>query len=55
MSDFFQQKARATNPITSLAGGTTPLFHVGCIQILLENVSKNVDVDFVDLNLSIFS
>ena len=55
MSDYFQQKARATNPITSLDAGMTHLFHVGCIQILFENVTKNVDVDFGDLNLFIFS
>ena len=51
MSDFFQQKARATNLITSLGAGMTPLLHIGCIQILFENVTKSVDVDFVDLNL----
>jgi len=28
---------------------------MSAIQILFENVSKNVDVDFVDLNLFIFS
>ena len=55
MNDFSQQKARATNPITSLDAGMTPLLHIGCIQILLENVTKNVGVDFVDLNLFIFS
>ena len=27
------------------------VFGLGCISILLENVTKHVDVDFVDLNL----
>jgi hypothetical protein len=27
------------------------VFSLGCVQILLENVTKNVEVDFVDLNL----
>ena len=54
MSDYFLQKARATNLITSLDAAMTHL-SVGCIQILLENVTKNVDVDFIDLNLFIFS
>lgn len=27
------------------------VFSLGCIEILLENITKNLDVDFVDLNL----
>jgi hypothetical protein len=47
----FSSQERMTAFAGKMSKELNKVFSLGCIQTLLENVTKNVDVDFVDLNL----
>ena len=47
----FSSQAKMTVFASKMSQELNKVFSLGCIQILLENVTKNVDIDFVDLNL----
>jgi hypothetical protein len=47
----FSSQEKMTASATKMSKELNQVFSLGCVQILLENVTKNVDVDFVDLNL----
>lgn len=47
----FSSQEKMTAFASRMSKELNKVFSLGCVQILLENVTKNVDVDFVDLNL----
>lgn len=47
----FSSQERMTAFASRMSQEMNKVFGLGCISILLENVTKHVDVDFVDLNL----
>ena len=47
----FSSQEKMTVFASKMSTELNKVFSLGCIQTLLENVTKSVDVDFVDLNL----
>lgn len=47
----FSSQEKATAFASKMSTELNKVFSLGCISILLEHVTKQVDVDFVDLNL----
>jgi len=47
----FSGQEKMTAFASKMSQELNKVFSLGCISILLENVTKRVDVDFVDLNL----
>jgi len=47
----FSSQERMTAFASKMSQEINKVFGLGCISILLENVTKHVDIDFVDLNL----
>ena len=47
----FSSQEKMTAFASKMSQELNKVFSLGCISILLENVTKRVDVDFVDLNL----
>jgi len=47
----FSSQEKMTAFASKMSTKLNKVFSLGCIQTLLENVTKSVDVDFVDLNL----
>ncbi len=47
----FSSQERMTAFAGRMSKELNKVFSLGCIQTLLEGVTRNVDVDFVDLNL----
>jgi len=47
----FSSQERMTAFATKVSQDMHKVFGLGCISILLENVTKHLDIDFVDLNL----
>ena len=47
----FSSQAKMTVFASRMSQELNKVFSLGCIQTLLENVTSNVDIDFVDLNL----
>ncbi len=47
----FSSQEKMTAFASRMSKELNKVFSLGCVQILLENVTKNVEVDFVDLSL----
>ena len=47
----FSSQEKVTAFASKMSTELNKVFSLGCIQTLLENVTRSVDIDFVDLNL----